>query len=388
MITTGVFAKNIRAFNAGYRRIGNKGGTNSTKTYSILQLLLLIAEKRKENGVLISVMSETLPHLKLGAIRDFNKILKEEGMYDEKNINQTDKVYHFGNSIIEFFSADLAKATGPKRDILFVNECNNIPYSIVGEAEQRTNETIFYDFNPTSQFWFEDKVLCFPEKEVTLIKSNYLDGINVIPASIAREIQLRAERDPNYKRIHVDVEYGVYEGLIFPDFNLVDEMPEAKSAYGMDFGFTNDPSTLIDVRLHNGELWADEKLYRTAMTNGDIINFLKDEAIGRGLIIADNAEPKSIHEIKLAGFNIEACDKGKDSVIHGIDKIKSYKLNVTKRSVNLIKELRNYRWKIDKSGISLNVPIDFFNHLIDPLRYVVIKVTTPPSKAPRVLSRR
>lgn len=380
MKTTSVFASNVKAFNSGVRRIVNKGGTSSSKTYSTLQLLLLIARDREEIGVTISVVSETLPHLKQGAIRDFENILREEELYESIDYEKANQVYTFGKSIIEFFSADVGKSTGPRRNILYLNECNNIPYKIVSELEQRTDEVIFYDFNPTAYFWIEDKVLNLPKHEYVLIKSNYLNNEFLAP-SIVHEIELKASLDPNYKRVHIDVEYGVYEGLIFTNWTMVDEMPESsKRIYGKDFGFTNDPTTLIDIRLNSGQLYFDEMLYQTGMINQDIINFLKSTGVGRTEIVADSAEPKSIEEIRRAGFNITGADKGPDSIRIGIDRIKSYPMNVTKRSVNMIKELRNYKWKTDKSGNSLNVPIDYFNHCIDPARYGVMRLTGAPLK--------
>lgn len=383
MSPTEVFNKNIRAFNQGYRRIVNKGGTSSSKTWSELQLALLIAQKRKDKGVLISIVSESLPHLKMGCIRDFELMLKAEGLYDESKINFTERQYYFGKSVIEFFSADSGKATGPRRNILILNECNNIPYSVVEQLEMRTDECIFYDFNPTAEFWMEEKVLSLPENERILIKSNYKDNHH-LAASIVREIELKAERDPNFKRIHIDVEYGNYEGLVFAAPKLIDAMPvEFKwRAQGLDFGFTNDPTTVIDVMLSSGELWLDELLYETGLTNvanafesenKNTIDYkLKNLGFRPGEIIADSAEPKSIRELSNAGWNIRGCVKGKDSIENGIDAIKRYPVNVTKRSVNVLKEFRNYSYVKDKTtGKYTNEPVDNWNHCIDPTRYVV-----------------
>lgn len=382
MNVTQVYDWNIQAWHSGIRRIVNQGGTSSSKTFSILQLLLYIAAKKQ--GTSISVVSETLPHLKRGAIKDFESILRTEGLYNEKNINRTDHQYFFGESVIEFFSADTpGKVRGPRRNILYLNECNNIGYDKVSELELRTDGTIFYDFNPVQDFWITDRVLNMPEGEFTLIKSNYLNNSS-LPDSIRREIQLRAERDPNFKKIHIDVEFGVYEGIIFNNFNMVDSTAEAPVSYGMDFGFSNDPTTLIDVRINDGQLWLDQVLYRTEMTNQDIIRFLKSENIGRKEIVADSAEPKSIREIELAGFNIVPAVKGEDSIRTGIDLMKQYPINVTKRSVDLIKELRNYKWATDKNGNTLNKPVDMFNHCIDAARYNITFRKIGAVKSPKV----
>lgn len=373
---TSLLEKNKIAFDAGIRRIVNAGGTSSSKTYSILQLLLIIALERKK-PTSIHVCSETLPHLKLGAIRDFETILKGAGLYNEKNINKTDLKYHFGSNYIQFFSADSpGKVTGPRRDILYINECCNIPYNIVSEMEMRTSECIFYDFNPVADFWISEKVLNLPSNEFELIKSNYLDN-EMLPESITRDIELKAARDPNFKKIHIDVEFGTYEGLIFTKFNLVDEMPPTlREVYGLDFGFTNDPTAIVDVRFNNGELWFDEMIYRTQMTNQDIIQFYK--TIDNKKIIADSSEPKSIEEIRRSGINIEGAIKGSDSIRRGIDLMQSYPINVTKRSINLIKELRGYKWAVDRAGKQFNTPIEINNHCIDAARYGVTKLVGKP----------
>jgi len=378
MRCTKVFTNNIKAFNAGFRRIVNHGGTSSSKNFSILQLLLLIAQKKQ--GILISVMSETMPHLRMGAIRDFENILKGDDIYDERNINKSEHQYFFGKSIIEFFSADSpGKVTGPRRNILYVNEAINMNYQLVEQAEMRTDGTIFYDYNPDHQFWITDKVFSLPDNERIIIKSNYRDN-KYLSDTIRHEIEMKAKRDLNFRRVHIDLEFGISEGTIFPSFTLVDSIPEVERTLGMDFGFTNDPTTLIDVRFQDGKLWLDELLYRTDMTNRNIIEFLKSLTIGKTEIIADSAEPKSIREIQLSGFNIKGAEKGKDSIRIGIDLVKQYPIMVTKRSVNLIKELRNYKWKVEKSGETTNEPIDFYNHLLDPLRYVVTYKKVSPKQ--------
>lgn len=370
MKTTRVFSKLSDAVASGVRRIVSMGGTSSSKTYSTLQMLLYIAMKRSYTGVSISVVSETLPHLRLGAMRDFENILKAEGLYDEGNINRADHLYKFGKSYIEFFSADSGKATGPRRNILYLNECNNIPYSTVEELEQRTDEQIFYDFNPTADFWITSKVFTMPAPNVTIIKSNYLDNQYLKPA-IIQEIEYKASVDANYKRVHIDVEFGLTEGLIFTNWRLCDSMPvTTRQSMGLDFGFSNDPTSLVDIAIQNGELWVNEFLYRTGMTNRDIYNFIVSEDIQNRYIKADSAEPKSIKELELMGLNITGVTKGLDSVRKGIDWMKSFPvINVTKRSVNIIREFRNYKWKIDSNGRILNQPIDLFNHAIDAIRY-------------------
>lgn len=380
MNTTNVFKKNLLAYNAGIRRIVNHGGQGSSKNYSILQLALLIVSKHP--NVIFSVMSETMPHLKLGAILDFETILKTEGLYNERNINYSAHQYFFGDSIIEFLSADTpGKVTGPRRDFLYVNECINIPFKVVDEAARRTRQTIFYDYNPNHQFWIQDKVFTLPDAERAIIRSNHLDN-EYLSDGERRDIILRASLDENFKRVHIDLEFGISEGLIFPTFNLVDSMPVTdRKAYGLDFGFSNDPTAYINVRINNGELWLNELLYQTGLTNPEIARFIKGEETEREENIGDSAEPKSIEELRRMGIRITGADKGTDSVRAGIDWMKSFKrTNITKRSVNLIKEFRNYKWKVDNNGEPMNVPVDLWNHGIDCVRYCRQIFQQPKSK--------
>lgn len=369
---TRYFERLIKAYNSGYRRIVSMGGTSSSKTYSELQLLYQIAIARhlKKRPVVISVVSESLPHLKLGAIRDFEGFLRRKGLYDDSQIDHTNHKYYFGDSFIEFFAADIGKATGPRRNILLLNEVNNIPLPVVRELVQRTDETIFYDFNPTEDFWISEEVFTLPSREFILLKSNHLDNDYLSPA-IRREIELRADRDPNYRRVHIDVEFGSNEGLIFRDWKLCDAMPATdKRIIGVDFGFTNDPTVITDVRQNGGEWWADEVIYQTGMHNNDIARVIKSLNLPASIrVVCDSADPKSIDDLKRMGIRAEPCVKGPDSIRNGIDHINSMPLNVTRRSVNAHKELRNYRWRMDKSGKSMNEPVDMWNHFIDSLRY-------------------
>lgn len=378
MRTTEVFKRNLKAFNQGFRHIVNQGGTSSSKTFSILQLLILIAKSNK--GISISVVSETLPHLKMGAMKDFEIILRADGIYNERNHNKTDNKYYFGDSYIQFFSVDQpGKVTGPRRDILYINECNNIPYYTVSQMQLRTNDCIFYDYNPVQDFWITDEVLALPEAKRCLIRSNYRDNDELAP-NIREDIEIKAAKDPNFKRVHVDMLFGQVEGLIFSNWVLVDEMPTTdKHSYGLDFGFTNDPTVLMDTRVNGGMVWLDEMFYRTMMTNGDIVREVKALSIKRQ-IIADSAEPKSIKEIQDGGVSIIACTKGKDSVLYGIQKLQQQTMCVTKRSLNLIKELRNYKWKT-VNGIAINEPIDLYNHCIDATRYGAQDLLTIRPKA-------
>ena len=377
---TNVFRNNLRAYVNGTRIIANKGGTSSSKTFSILQLLMVVAAKHNK---LISVVSETLPHLKRGAMRDFFTILDSEGAYHERYHNKSDNIYQMNDSKIEFFSADSPdRVRGPRRDILFVNECNNIPWSTIEQLMVRTNECIFFDWNPTDTFWYEEKIL--NREDQIHIHSTYMDALNILPAGIIKEIEARKpvykgkeliSGDENWWRVYGLGETGSIEGLVFNNWEIVDEMPDEYKClgYGLDFGFTNDPTALVEMGQQGGVLWLDEKIYETGLTNDDIFIKAKKKKVDTSLdTIADSAEPKSIEELYRMGWNVKPVVKGKDSINSGIDLLKTYKLKVTKRSVGLIKELRNYKWAVDKYGKALNKPIDSFNHSIDAVRYMAL----------------
>lgn len=373
---TKVFTENLDAYlNQSKRIIINQGGTSSSKTWSILQLLYEIAESSKTPR-LISVVSETMPHLQKGCIRDFMKILGES--YDENKHNKTNNIYTIGVSQIEFFAVDdPGKSRGPRRDILFINECNNVKKEIFEQLEIRTAEKIFLDFNPVAKFWAHDLI---ERNDVAFIKSTYLDN-DRLDDRIKVSIEMRRESNHNWWRVYGQGEIGSLEGLIYPSFEIIESMPESFDAerMGLDFGF-NDPTALIRAGRRELDLYLDEVIYETGLTAKTLIQRFLDSGIDKSSshILADNARPEMIEEIHQDGWFIQPCEKGKDSVNSGINLVKEYKLHVTKRSTNLIKELRNYQWKVDKiTGKSVDIPIDEFNHALDAVRYAVRDMKQP-----------
>ncbi len=361
METTNVFDKNLEA---DTRLIINQGGTSSSKTWSVLQILLLHAIKR--DNLVISVVSETLPHIKRGAMRDFMIMLKDEGLYSQSMHDRTNNAFYFGNSFIEFFGADSEdKVRGPRRDILFLNECNNIKQSTFDQLEVRTKERIFMDYNPVHEFWVHE--LMSYRDDFTYIHSTYRDN-DLLDDRIVKSIEQRKHLD-NWWRVYGKGETGQLEGVVFTNWQQVDKFPEdcKWTIHGLDFGFSNDPTALVKLGYYDGALYIDELLYQTGLTNSEIAKFIKNHDISQ--VIADSAEPKSIEEIYRHGINIKGAEKGKDSIMYGIDLLKEYPMKVTKRSTNLIKELRNYSWQTDKEGKQINKPIDMWNHALDGLRY-------------------
>nr|DAL98501.1 MAG TPA: terminase large subunit [Caudoviricetes sp.] len=372
MKVTSVFVRNLDAYRNGYRYVVNKGSTRSSKTYSVLQLLYLIAELSAKPRI-ISIVSETMPHLKKGCIRDFKEILQNENKWNENNWNETNSIYKVNNSTIEFFSVDNpSKVHGPARDILYVNECINIEYEIYRQLAIRTRETIFLDCNPCFAFWLDEKVL-IQTTEALLIHSTYKDNEYLTEAQI-KEIESN-KNDANWWKVYGLGLTGSLVGAIMQNWDIVKQMPEnyKKRWIGIDFGYTNDPTAIIDIRLAGGELWINELLYAKGYDNLMIAEHLEICGLPKGIeIVADSAEPKSIAEIRSKGWRVEPAKKGKDSVNTGISILNRYVKHITENSTSVINEYRNYRWQINEFGDPTNVPTDKFNHSIDAQRYVCL----------------
>jgi phage terminase large subunit len=355
---------------------GVQGGSSAGKTYAILPILIDIATKNPLSE--ISVVAESIPHLKRGAMKDFKKIMVLTQRWFDGRWNATDFKYTFGNgSVIEFFSADNdAKLRGARRDWLYMNECNNMNFNAYTELASRTKKGVYLDWNPTNEFWFHTDLN--GDTDVDFIILNYHDN-EACPESALNFILKAKEKAEqgntfwiNWYKVYGLGQIGNLQGVVLDNWQQCDTVPmDAKLvAYGTDFGFTNDPTTLIAVYKQEGKLWVDELLYRTNMTNSEIGNFYKTQNIGRSEIICDSAEPKSIEELRRQGFNVHPAMKGPDSIKIGIDILKRYEIMVTKRSTNLIKELRSYLWETDRDGKLTGKPIDHNNHAIDALRYI------------------
>lgn len=375
MKTTIVFDKLYRAARQKPRYISSCGGARSSKTFSALQLLYYLADRYDKSGDVNSVVSETFPHLKRGAIRDFKMMLGDQ--WDDTRWRATDSIYTLPNgSMIEFFSVDsVGKVHGPQRKRLFVNEVQNIKEEILRQLAIRTQSIIFLDYNPTHSFFVNDKIEL--RADCICVHSTYKDNQFLSPEQVA-EIESN-KNDANWWRVYGLGKVGTLEGLIY-SFEQIDVMPEKddklKEVYGLDFGFTNDPTSIVRMLVDTGKkiIYADERCYRTRMMNADIAELLRDEGMSRATeVFADCAEPKSIAEIRDAGINITACDKDapvkSDKLVFQIQWMMGWKLFVTKQSVNIIKELRNYTWAKGRNGETLNQPIDTFNHALDAIRY-------------------
>lgn len=356
---------------------GVQGGTSAGKTYAILPILIDVAAKSPFSE--ISVVAESIPHLKRGAMKDFKKIMFETGRWFEERWNATDFKYTFANgSVIEFFSADNdAKLRGARRDWLYMNESNNMSFHAYTELASRTKKGVYLDWNPTNPFWFHDELL--NDTDVDFLIINYLDN-EACPESALNFILKAKEKAStgssfwtNWYRVYGLGEIGSLDGVVFNNWEPCESIPKEAEfiAYGLDWGFTNDPTALIEAYRYDGKIYVNELLYQTKLTNGEIIARLKAYGVHSSrAIVADSAEPKSIADVSNAGFYIEAARKGPDSIKASIDRLQQYEIRVTKNSLNLIKELRQYRWAKDREGRALNAPEDIMNHAIDALRYI------------------
>ena len=352
-----------------------QGGSSSGKTYAILTILIDYAIRNA--GTSISVVSESMPHLRRGALQDFLNIMKSTNRFFDERFNKSSLTYTFYNdSYIEFFSADSPdKLKGARRNVLYINECNNISYEAYQQLSIRTSGDIYLDYNPDRTFWAITDVSNEPDAKRIVL--NYKDN-EALPQNVIEQFEINKKKAEtseywkNWCRVYIDGLVGSLEGVVFNNWSEIDRIPEEARliGVGIDFGFTNDPTAAVAVYKFNDEIILDEVLYRTGLTTGDIDKLLD---INKSVEIwADSAEPRTIQELKNRGWRIFGAKKGKDSILYGINLIQEYNLLVTSRSENLINELQNYQWLKDREGNKINVPIDAFNHAIDAIRYLFI----------------
>jgi phage terminase large subunit len=356
-----------------------QGGQGASKTFSILTLIINHAASKPNKEVLI--VSAELTKMRLNVIKDFIKIMKSFDIYQEaRMIGGT--LYRFPNgSFVKFIGLDkndLGKGT--RCDVAFFNEANKIDRESYVQVASRAG-IVYADFNPDAEFFLHTDVI--PRPDCDFITLTFRDN-EVLPererSEIIRYKQLGynelGEVINNYWankwRVYGLGEIGAIDGVVFENWNEVEQVPATAKlvAYGLDFGYTNDPSACVGVYIFNNEYYLDEVMYSTGMLNDDIFTQLKP-IVGSEVVYADAAEPKSIEELRRKGLNVLACVKGSDSVMYGINLLQEKKLNVTKKSINLKNELRYYTWMVDKNGAKMNKPIDNHNHAIDAIRYAV-----------------
>jgi len=344
---------------------GVAGGTGASKTVSIMLWLIDYCQATK--GQLVSVVSESFPHLKRGVIRDFLSIMKEHGYFKDKQWNKTDYVYTFEKeSMLEFFSADQpGKVRGPRRDVLFINEANNISFETYTQLEIRTRKIVWLDWNPVSEFWWYTEV--HGKVDCDFITLTYKDNER-LNENIVKTIESR-KGNKNWWRVYGLGLLGEAEGRIFTGWKTISKIPhEARlERNGLDFGYSNDPTSIVAIYRYDGGFILDEILHRKGMANKQIADTLLNSS--DTLTIADSAEPKSIDEIRGYGVNIIGAQKGQGSVSQGIQYVQDQKISVTKRSLNVLKSYRNYLWETDRDGKIINVPEHIFSDAMDAVRY-------------------
>ena len=365
---------------------GIAGGASAGKTISIIQILM---DKAQSDTVptLTSITSESMPHLKRGAMRDFLNIMEQHGYFQPNRWNKSDFTYTFETgSKIEFFSLDMPhKVRGPRRQRLFINEANNIPQETFDQLEIRTELEIWMDWNPTSEFWFYTDINNKRDDvdfEILTYKDN--EGLQ---DSVVESIE-RRQNNKNWWLVYGLGQLGEVESRIYKGWPIIDEIPhEARlERYGLDFGFSNDPSSLVAIYKYNDGWIIDELIYSAGLTNPKIAAFLLN--LPKALVVADSAEPKSIAEIAAHGILISGARKGQDSVLYGIQFVQDQKISLTKNSVNTIKEYRNYLWMTDNDGKIINEPIGINDHSMSAIRYGLTSIypdyrlrTAPPKFA-------
>jgi phage terminase large subunit len=373
---TNVFDRNFDAYQSGEHLIINQGGQGSSKTYSILQLLYLISTRETKR---ITIASYALPHLKAGAMFDFDRIIESFGMNPHSIKNVSESTYRINDSIIEFFGIEgnIAKAHGPRRDILFINECNRkITYDVYDMLATRTQGSVFLDFNPDQEFWLHEKVL--PNFKYRLIKSNYLDNLENLPEKELKNILSKKDKlgFENWWKVYGLGELGKLEGAIFMNWRYLrddEEWPgHLPHTFGLDFGF-NDPDALIKIAIDhkNKKMYWDEKIYKEGNTFNELKNLMQSHCTRNDLITADCADARMIRQLS-EFFNIKPVDKKKWTVAEALKMMQDYEHILTRSSVNLGREFINYIWSDKKAG----VPIDDFSHGIDAGRYRFMESVT------------
>ena len=376
--TTGIYFKNLEAHT---RYVFNPGGTRSSKTFSLNQVIYTLAAQSKE-PLILSIVSETMPHLRKGAMRDFLFFLKSNNLYFEKNHNKSENIYEVNKSIIEFFSVDTpGKVHGPERDYLFVNELQYIQYDTFFHLAQRTRKQIFADWNPVSEFWVYPEYIENKQykNDQTVIHSTLYDN-PFLAEEIKTDILRRAERDMNYKRVYLDGLIGQLEGIIYPNWSYGEFDTSLPSGFGLDFGFHPDPDAMskIAVDERRRKIYAKECFYANNLQISELKENVKAFADRRDLIIADSEDPRMIQELRNSDLNIKPIKKYDGSVLEGIRLVQDYEIITDKESINLIKELRNHTWNDKKAGI----PNKGFNHLLSGIRYYV-QATSARTRSPQ-----
>ena len=359
----------------------HQGGSRSGKTWSLLQHVIDFCYHNEDAGAVVTICRKTYPALRASVMRDFFTILEQQEIYIPSLHNKSQSLYKLFGNIVEFISLDQSsKVRGRKRDLLFINEANELTLEDWRQLILRTTGRIIIDFNPSDEFhWIYDSVI--PRDDSDFFQTTYKDN-PFLEQSVIDEIERFKDVDENFWRVYGLGEKGVNRSAVLTHWKQVKSIPDGFKLmnYGLDFGYTNDPTAIVAIYTDGRGFLLDEICYATGLTNSAICETMRHAGINRDdVIIADCAEPKSIDEIHGHGFNVFPCRKGADSIRSGLDFLRSRPLLITERSLNGIKELRNYKYKEDKNGNILNSPVDAFNHFIDASRYAITFNQTNPN---------
>lgn len=377
------FDRNREAFlDARYRNIVNEGGSGSGKTYSLLQLLVFEIGL-KETGKIISIVRETFAELRTTAMRDFYKILENAGLYKPDKHNKSESTYTLNGNVFEFIGMDKAhKKRGARRDYLYCNEATGLKKEDWIQLAMRTRKKVFIDYNPsfTEHDWI-DEVISRPDTK--FIHSTYIDNKAFLSQQEIEEIEHLTKVSYFHEQVYKYGKRAVVQGQIFR-YQMIDEMPADVRYvwYGMDFGFTQDPTTLIKIGRIGDDLYLQELIYKRGLTNPDILQEVKSVGVKPDAeIIADSAEPKSIAELNRMGMNVIGVTKSPDSVRFSINTLQKFNIYIVRPSINMKKEADNYIWKQNRDGVFQNEPIDGYDHAWDAVRYVALmKLMNNPSR--------
>ncbi len=369
--TTHVYQRIRKQWDAN-RYIIAYGGSSSSKSISILQMLTLYAYRNKNKRVTLS--AESLPVIKKTLFVDWKDIVMQ-GLFDVRSFNKTEMVYTFPTgTVFNFVPADdQTRWHGMRQDIVYFDEVFHIKKDIYQQADIRTKDKVLSSFNPAAMFWIADT---FNDADTYVDHSTYHDN-PYITKPIIDALEKRIKIDENFYNVYVLGKWGSLEGLVFQEgkhWQVCDKLPDEckKEILGLDFGYSVDPAALVHIQYYDGELWLKELLYKHEQTNNMIAEYINGDTV------ADSAEPKSIAELRMLDKNVYASVKGKDSINNGIQLMKQFKINITSDSLNLIKEFRNYKWDENRQGETLTKPVDNWNHCIDATRYGVTHLFARP----------
>ena len=355
-----------------YTTISEQGSSRSGKTYNTLLWLISYVIYNKKHQFKISIVRATLPSLKGSVLYDFREIMMRIGLWDARRFNKTELIYTFENgSVFEFFSCDdEQKLRGRKRDILFVNEANELSFIMWQQLKMRTTQIAIIDYNPS---FSDDHWICSVNQEENTYHfiTTYKDNIQNLSKVVVDEIESLRHKNPTLWQIYGEGQQAVVEGLVFPNFETINEFPlQVDNIFvGIDYGYTNDPTAIVEVGIEGENIYINEIAYQTHLLTNEIAQILKKQ--GRK-VISESADPRMIDELSRAGVNIVPVQKYKGSIEAGIAKMQTMKIHITKDSTNVIKEFKNYTYEKNREGKYLNTPIDMFNHAIDATRYVIL----------------